>query len=337
VKLDFDGPQSAILLATDLELGIRYRISGVESDSTGSMVLPLAEAVSILRELSDTQVKIRDVDGGVIIEGSASRFELATPDAQNFPDVPSLDEEQGHRVKAGVLLNMIRRTVFSCASENSRYALHSVLVEFEEKRGKFVATDSKRMAVMPGAFELAGDVPEGNWLLPPKALQLVTRVLQDPEEDVQLILRENDATFRTNKLMLYTRLVDGRFPKYQDVFPPEAIRRVPLPVGPFHAVLRQSRILTNVDSRGVDLRFADGTLTLQSRSAQLGQSEVTMPIGYNDDPIEVTYDPQLVIDALKVLEPEEEIVLELFDNRRASVFRARDDYAYVVMPLMHDR
>ena len=337
VKLEIDGPTSATLLATDLELGIRYSISGIEADSTGQLLLPVGETMAILREMNDPTLSLRVADGGVIIEGSSSRFELATEDPLQFPDVPAMGDEPAHKIKAGVLTNMIRRTAFACASENSRYALHSVLVEFEESRMKFVATDSKRLALMPGAVEIAGEAPEGNWLLPPKVLQLLTRVLQDPEEEVQIVLHENDALFRTGKVTVYTRLVEGRFPRYQDVFPAEVKYRIPLPVGQFHAVVRQSRILTNDESRGVDLRFADGEVRLQSRAAQLGQSEVKMPIGYTGDPVEVTYDPHLLIDALKVLDPEEEVTLELPDNRRASVFRTRDDYAYVVAPLMRDR
>ncbi|MBY0586516.1 DNA polymerase III subunit beta [bacterium] len=337
VKLVFSPPDQATLLATDLEIGIRYLLSGIDVDEAGSIVLPVGETMSILRELPDERINLRAGDGGVLIEAASSRFELATEDPQEFPDVPEMGSEPAHRTKAGVLLGMIRRTSFACASENSRYALHSVLVEFEEGRFKFIATDSKRLAIMPGAVEVAGEVPEGNWLLPPKALNLITRVLADPEEEVSFVLRDNEALFRTGKVVIYTRLVEGRFPKYQDVIPPEVNFQIPLPVGPFYGVVRQSRILTNDESRGVDFEFAEGELRLESRASQLGQSEVRMPLGYSGNSIGVTYDPQLLIDALKVLDPSEEIRLELADNRRASVFRTRDDYAYVVMPLIRDR
>lgn len=337
VKIQFDGPNSATLLATDLELGIRYAITGVETDEQGEIVVPVSETIAILRELPDDKVTLRENDGGITLQAANGRFELSTEDPLQFPDVPAPGNEPGHKVKAGVLLHLIRRTIFACAAENSRYALHSILVEFDEGKMKFISTDSKRLAVMTGPVELAGDVPTGSWLLPPKLLQLLNRVLANPEEDVYLHLRENDCLFRTGKVVIYSRLVEGRFPKYQDVFPAEIKTRIPLPAGQFHSVLRQSRILTNDESRGVDLRFADGELTVESRAAQLGQSEIRMPIGYQGEPIEVTYDPSLLIDALKVIDAEEELTLELPDNRRASVFRTRDEYAYVVMPLMRDR
>lgn len=336
IKIEFSPPDSALLLATDLELGIRYQISGVSTGEPGHVVLPVGQTISILRELSDETVTLKDVSGGVVLQGGTSRFELSTEDPLQFPDVPGLGEEVGQKIKAGVLAQMIRRTAFACAAENSRYALHSVLLEFEEGRARLVATDSKRLAVMPGAVEFAGPEPEGSWLLAPKSLQLLTRVLQDPEELVSIVLHENDALFQTPKMTIYTRLVEGRFPRYQDVIPPNPKIRIPLPIGPFHSVVRQSKIITNDESRGVDFLFGDGSLLLRSRAPQMGQSEVRMPVGYDGDPLELTYDPQLLIDALKVLDPDEEWVLELVDTRKASIFRTRDDYAYVVMPLIRD-
>lgn len=332
-KIEFAPPDRATLLATDLELGIRYNVSGVQVEHAASALLPLGQALAILRELPDETVQISAASSGILIRGETSRFELATEDPAQFPDVPTAEDENGVSVKSGLLATMIRRTTLACAVENSRYALHSVLVELDEDRARFVATDSKRLAQMPGAVEVHGPAPEGTWLLPPKALQLLARVLQDPDENVLISLNENDASFRTPKMTIYTRLVEGRFPKYLDVFPTEIKHRIPLPVGRFHSVVRQARIVTNEDSKGVDFRFSDGSLTVTSRSAGLGNSEIRLPIGYQGEDVELTYDPQLIIDALKVLDPEEELTLEIGDVRRASVFRTRDEYAYVVMPL----
>lgn len=335
-KIEFSTPDKATLLATDLELGIRYQISGINVSDAGQVVLPVGQTIAILRELSDDTVELKDVSGGVMLQGASSRFELSTEDPLQFPDVPGLGDEVGHKIKAGVLVQMIRRTAFACAAENSRYALHSVLLQFDEGRARLVATDSKRLALMPGSIEVAGPAPEGSWLLAPKSLQLLLRVLQDPEEEVSIVLHENDALFQTPKMTVYTRLVEGRFPRYQDVMPTNPQVRIPLPIGPFHSVVRQSKIVTNDESRGVDFFFGDGSLLLRSRAPQMGQSEVRMPVGYDGPPLELTYDPQLLMDALKVLDQDEELTLELVDTRKASIFRTGDDYAYVVMPLIRD-
>lgn len=335
-KLEFNTATGAVLLATDLELGVRYAISGVVGSEPGAVVLPVSQVIAILREIPDETIEMSDTSGGVLLKGSSSRFELQVENPLEFPDVPGGDDELGHQIKAGHLTTMIRRTAFACAAENSRYALHSILAEFDEAKLRFVATDSKRLAIMPGPMEAMHGPTEGQWLIHPKALQLLGRVLLDPSEIVTIILRENEAIFRTPKLTVYTRLVEGRYPRYQDVIPGTIHYRVPLHIGQFHAVVRQSRIVTNEESRGVVFRFEDGVLTLESRASQLGQSEVRLPIGYSGEKIEVTYDPNLLAEALRILEPEEEITLEMEDTRRASLLRTRDEYMYLVMPLVRD-
>ncbi|MGL4462313.1 MAG: DNA polymerase III subunit beta, partial [Planctomycetia bacterium] len=83
----------------------------------------------------------------------------------------------------------------------------------------------------------------------------------------------------------------------------------------------------------VKFHFADGTLTLESIASDLGSSEVKLPIAYDAEPMQVTFDPQFLIDALRVLEPTEQVSLELTDKRKASLLRTADQYVYVVMPL----
>ena len=79
----------------------------------------------------------------------------------------------------------------------------------------------------------------------------------------------------------YSRLVDGRFPKYRDVIPAKAEKSIDLVVGQFYQAIRQAQIVTEEDSRGVDFKFASGLLTLTSKSADVGQSVIQLPISYD--------------------------------------------------------
>lgn len=337
VKLELGEDGTATLLATDLELGIRYRVSGMEGDEAGVAVLPASELMSILRELPDETVTLDASETSIEIAGASSRFELASLDPLTFPEIPDFGEATGHKIKAGTLATMIRRTVFAVAAENSRYALHSVLVEFDDGHVNLVATDGKRLARMPGKVTVTGEQPTGQWLIPPKALSLILKTLLDPEEEVEIDLRQNEVLFRTSKVVIYSRLVEGRFPNYRDVFPPTANIRIPVGVGKLHGVIRQAKIVTNDESKGVDFHFREGVLTLESRGADLGSSEINLPIGYDGDDIDITFDPQLLIDALRVLDADQEISVDIVDTRRATVMRSQDEYEYVVMPLTRER
>ncbi|MGL5095144.1 MAG: DNA polymerase III subunit beta, partial [Planctomycetia bacterium] len=300
---------------------------------------PTAELMAILRELNDEQIHLDATDSGVQVRGQTSRFQLQAEDPALFPDVPGFGERSGYLVKSGALSTMIRRTLFAVASENSRYALHSVLLEFDGPNANLIATDGKRLAKMPAAATPPGAgapaAPKGMTLIPPKAWTLVQRILADtaPEDDVEIAALDNEALFRTSKVSVWTRLVEGRFPRYQDVIPADPKIKIPLTVGAFLTCVRQAKIVTNEESRGVKFHFADGTLTLESTASDLGSSEVKLPIAYDAEPMQVTFDPQFLIDALRVLEPTEQVSLELTDKRKASLLRTADQYVYVVMPL----
>ena len=337
-KLELSKKEGATLLATDLELGLRYKVSGVEVEEEGQAILPSGELMKILREVNDERLVLESTNSGVRVAAASARFDLPGEDPLQFPEVAQFEAKGGHKIKAAMLGNMIRRTVFAVAAENARYALHSVLIEIDATGdARLVATDGKRLALMPGKATLSGEAPTGIHLIPPRTMSLLQKILLDPEEEVEIALRENEALFRTSKVTLYSRLVEGRFPKYQEVFPPKPNVQIPLPVGKFSGIIRQAMIVTNEESKGVEFNFADGTLTLVSQSADLGQSEVRMPISYTGDEMKITYDPQLILDLLRVLEPEDEISLDLVDTKRASVFRTRDKYECVVMPLTRDR
>jgi DNA polymerase-3 subunit beta len=334
VRLDFEDGNRCIATATDLDVGIKYVVSGVTVEAPGSILVPCGETVEILREVADETLRL-DLDGSQVrITGLTSEFELPAGDSVEFPDVPDEKTGEPHRIKAGLLATLIRRTTFAAAAENTRYALNSVLLEFDgEDKVRMVATDGRRLAMMEGKAQAVGTRREGDTLLSPKSLAVLQKIPMDPEEEVEISVRQNDVLFKTAKVTIYSRLVEGKYPRYQDVFPPESKNLVAVLGTRFTQALRQAKIVTTADSRGVDFSFKDGQLTLTSRGKEAGRSEVRVPVGYDGPPLDLTFDPQLFIDALRVLEPETEITLRIADTRRATLMGTPDQYSYLVMPL----
>jgi DNA polymerase-3 subunit beta len=132
-------------------------------------------------------------------------------------------------------------------------------------------------------------------------------------------------------------LVEGRFPRYQDVFPNGSEMKIPLEVGPLRVAVEQASIVTSEDSRGVDFQFSAGILRLTSQSATVGNSVIALPINYDGKTIEITFDPHYLTDALRTLDDTTSITAELIDSNNAAVFKTNDRYAYVVMPLTREQ
>jgi DNA polymerase III subunit beta len=338
IKLEVSD-QGAILLATDLEIGIRIQASGIQTQVSGSAILPLSRFGSILRESSDSTLQLESDGQGTIVRGERSEFKLPAENPQEFPAVAEFSDTSYHELSARLLKELIRRTIFATDNESSRYALGGVLLEMGPEKITGVGTDGRRLAKMEVPARAVGGQASGDsmTIVPTKAMQLIERALTDGDAEIQLAARANEILVRSPRATIYSRLVEGRFPKWRDVFPQRTgASKIELTVGPFYSAVRQAAIVTSEESRGVDFNFQGGTLVLSGRAAEAGQSRVELPITYDGPELAITLDPRYISDFLKVLDPEKVITMELKDAESAAVCATDDGYGYVIMPLARD-
>jgi DNA polymerase-3 subunit beta len=329
------------LVAFDTEVGIRYELRGIDVARDGSAILPIAQLTQILRESTDDELSLDATDDGTKVKAGTSRFEMPGYPVEEFPDFPTIDDGgKYHEVSAGVLRAMIRRTAFAADKKDStRFALSGVLWEADGKAARLVATDSKRLAVCDGPAALFGppEPTKGSHLVPAKAIGLLERNLTDDGELVRVALRPNEALFQTDRWTIYTRLVEGRYPPYRDIIGQTrkgAGVKVPLPVGPFLSRVRQAAIMTDDESKRVEMTFAPGSVTMQARGAETGSSEVELPLPEYDGPeVRIAFDPQYLVEFLRAVEDEPTVTLEMTDGSKPALFRCGDTYQYLVMPL----
>ena len=339
VKLEISGDKP-ILTATDMEIGVRLDVSGVEVKTGGSVVLPVQRFGSLLRESSDEKIQIESDGNSTVVKGNHSRFKLTAENPDEFPQVASFDEKDYLEIEAAVLKKLIKRTLFATDTESSRYALGGVLLEFEDGNLVAVGTDGRRLAKMAGKAEMVGSPQKADsmTIVPTKSMQMVERALPDDETKVQIATRANDVLISIPGGVIYSRLVEGRFPKWRDVFPKERdSMKLELPVGPVFSNLRQAAVVASEESRGVDFTFGDGTLVMSNTTAEVGESRIEMPIAYNDDEVQITLDNRYFQEFLKVLDPASTFTMDVEGPESAAVCSTEDGYGYVIMPLSRDR
>lgn len=333
VKLDAK-QDHATLTATDLELGIRVELQGIEVKWPGAVLLPTTRFSMILRESQDERLHLSSEGNRIRIWDQRSEFFLPSENPDEYPELPEFEGASSHQITARVFREMIRRTVFATDPESTRYALGGVLIELGEDQITAVATDGRRLALQSGPAKLGETEPAGNTIVPTRAMQLVERVLADNDGDVLLMIRENDVQVKSQRALVESRLVDGRFPRWRDVFPRSEPRMsVELSVGLFLSAVRQAAIVTSEHHRGVDFTFGDGKVVLLAEGAEYGEARVEMPVAYDGDPVQVTLDPRYVIEYLRVLEPEKTFTLSLRAPESPVVCNTEDGYQYLLMPL----
>jgi DNA polymerase III subunit beta len=324
------------LMATDMEVGIRLDVQGLTIQEPGEAILPAAKLISILREARDAELSIEADPSACVVRGESLEFEMPSEDPVQFPDLPTFAEDKFHEISAGSLREMIRRTVFAAADETARYSMTGVLWELDEESAKLVATDGRRLALAQGlAVAHGGHSTKGQApVVPTKAMGLLERNLADDEEEpVKVCLRPNEVLFRTGRAVIYSRLVEGRFPDYRQVLPRKAAVKIPIPAAEFHAAVRQAAIMTDDETKRVTFRFDPGKLTLEAHGSASGRSKVEMPLEHDGKAVEINFNPQYLVDMLKVLPPDAELTLELNDGASPALFKSGAAYSYLVMPL----
>jgi DNA polymerase-3 subunit beta len=329
------GDNRCTMQATDQEVGVRFDLKEVNIASSGELLVPADRLTAILKETSDETITIESTDTTSLLRIGKSEFELNAEDPTTFPDIPITRPKQYNTVSAELLSDGIHRTIFAAAKEHSNHALTGTLWEMDNTELRLVSTDGKRLALAQcEAKAHGGNVPPGhNHVLPTKAMEILGRLVGESEQEIKMTLRENHALFRVGRAVIYTRLLEGRFPPYREILPKSKKIEIQLNVGSFHAVIRQAAILVGREAQGVEFTFKDNTLTLNTRSSDAGRSTVQLAIEYSSEPLTIVLAPGLVMDALRTLPDDQSVTLELIDRMKAAVFRMGTEYSYLVMPL----
>lgn len=318
-----------ILSATDLELSVTLPLAGVQSDGDGSVLLPAAKFGKILAAVPDDEIVVESDGERLLICGGRSRFTLPCAAVETYPAINPRADGDWLTLRGDTLRQMIRRTIYATDTDSPRYALGGVYVGGKDGAMRFVATDGRRLAMA----STSADVPfEDRPVIPLKALKLIDRVIGDT---ARLAWDGKSAWVETDEAEIQTRLVEGRFPAYESIFPANRTAIASTTADELLAAIEQAAITTSEESRGVDLAFAPGELALRSSAADVGESTVRLPLEYEGEPLTLTFDHRYMSDALKALDGGTLLNLELFGPKSPLIVKA-EGFTYVVMPLTRD-
>ena len=328
-----------ILTATDLEVGLRLGVPQVEIVEGGDAAIPADKLAQIARACEDPTLTIETDDHTVHIRGDGSHFKVFGYDPKECPPVRDFsDATVDCEAAAGVLHSLISRTLFAAAVEHSRYAINGVLFERTGRRLRLVATDGRRLAMALG--DCTAGEGDRSCIIPSKALKLVTKLLDDPEVPVRLALDEHqiliavgDPEAPADAAIISSNLVEGAFPPFEDVVPKEQDKRVSFDAATLGSAIRRAALLTNEESKGVRMSFADDKLTLTSRAPEMGEATVELKLeDYKGDPVDIGFNPSFITDALNVINTDK-VIIELKAPNKPGVLKTGSDFTYVLMPV----
>ncbi len=321
------------LTASDLEMGIRCDVSA-EVMEPGGVALPAKRLGDIVRELPEDIVKITvRKDEATAIKCRKAAFKIAGLARDEFPRLPTLEEDAGFEIEQGKLKELIHRTVFAISRDETRYVLNGLYLLVEKGTLTVVATDGRRLAKITKELKGVGKM-QREVILPGKAVTELGRILGGGEEPVRVMMGQNEVAFNLGRVLLISRVVEGKFPKYDQVIPKKSGRKVSADREELLGAMKRVALLTSERSNSVKLDVSPKGLVLSASTPEVGEATEEIDAGYEGEPVSVAFNPSYLLDFLRS-EQAGEVVLEITDAMSPGVMKSvgDDSYLYVVMPI----
>ena len=324
------------LSGTDLDISVSTTVSA-SVDQEGAITLPARKLVEIVRELPSAAIRVTaSGEQRVSIECGRSRFRLLGLPREEFPAFPNVKFEGGWRTSSRELQKLIGHVAFAASTEESRPILNGVLWELRPERMRMVATNGHRLARMDVPTSETQGASQADLIVPPKALEQIRRLF-DTEETVEIARSENHLGFRTSATQIFTRLIEGPYPNYEQVIPRENDKVATADRSALTAALRRMSIVASDQTHRIRMAFANGSCKLSVQTPDLGEAQEELNVSYEGDPLEIGFNAAYLLEILKYI-PTDEVRMTFKAPERAATCEpvGWDDpasYLALVMPL----
>jgi len=328
------GKDGVRLSGTDLDIAVSTLIPA-EVDAEGAATLPAKKLVEIVRELPSGAVRVTAAgEQRVNLECGRSKFKLLGISKEEFPRFPAVKFDKGWRVASGDLQKLINHVAFAASVEESRPILNGVLWELRSDRMRMVATNGHRLARMDVAA--SGGKESADLILPPKALDQIRRLF-GPSDEIEISRSENHLGFRGGQTLVFTRLIEGPYPNYEQVIPRENDKVATVDRQGLAAALRRVGVVASDQTHRVRLAFSSGVAKFSVNTPDLGEAHDEVAITYEGDPLEIGFNANYVLEILKYM-PSDEVRLTFKAPERAATIEPvgwdeSASYLCLVMPL----
>lgn len=323
------------LSGTDLDISVSTTIPA-SVDQEGATTLPARKLVEIVKELPNAAIRMTSSgEQRATIECGKSKFKLLGLSRDEFPAFPSVKFEGGWKVAAKDLQKLITHVAFAASTEESRPILNGVLWELRADRMRMVATNGHRLARMdvPTSGQGGG---QADLIIPPKALEQIRRLFGGDEE-IEIGKSDNHLGFRSTTTQIYTRLIEGPYPNYEQVIPRENDKSLTADKAALAAALRRMSIVASDQTHRIRMAFTNGACKMSVQTPDLGEAQEELSVAYEGDSLEIGFNAAYMLEILKYM-PTEEVRMTFKAPERAATCEpvGWDDpasFMTLVMPL----
>ncbi len=327
------GEDRLTISATDLDISVRVHVpAGVEDP--GRVTLPAKKLADMIRTLPASMVRVQGEGEHVTVECEASRFKVHGLPPEDFPVFPELGFEDGFTVTAGVVERMAARTSFATSSEDTRPILNGVLWQIGDDVMHMVATNGHRLA--RATMELdGGKRPARDVIVPPKALAQVGRIFA-PDDELKVASDEKQIGFQGERGQLFSRLIEGPYPNYDQVIPRDNDKRLRADKERLASALRRMVVIASDQTHRVRMSMDEDTLKFHVSTPDVGEGSEQMSVSYEGAALDIGFNANYLLEVLRFIDTDE-VEMTFKAPERAALLQPVDEdaggYLCLVMPL----
>jgi len=322
--------------ATNYVVAVRASIPA-ECSENGSICLSGKTLFDVVKSLpeGDSAVSVTTNEAHhALIEAERARFQIMGLPADDFPSLPAMEKGSFSDVDSDVLLSLVRKVFFSILTEETRPHLNSALWESHETLLRMVSTDGHRLSRADAHLGESLDLFSDGVLVPRRGLTEIRRLLESSSGSLGVAVEKPYLFLKTESVLMAVRLVDEKFPPYEDVIPTDLVRRVVAERGALLDAIRRVSLLSAGTTHGIRFRITSALMEVLSRNPDLGEAHEELEVDYDGDEFMAAFNAQYFQDFLPEIDSEE-VVLEFGEELDPCLIRPvdSDDYVAVIMPL----
>jgi len=317
---------------TDLDISVSIQTSA-DVERQGAITVPAKKVADIARELPDAPVELQSDGGRVALVCGKAKFRLNSLPSDEYPSFPEVPFSKGWKLRSGELQKLSAHTSFAVSNEETRPVLNGVLWQLRGDEMRMVATNGHRLAKMVAKLSstVTGDQ---DLIVPPKALIQVERLF-DAEDELQIAKSESHLGFKTARTEVYTRLIEGPYPNYEQVLPKDNDKECTANRAELTSAIKRVAIVASDQTHRVRLSFTADNLALAVQTPDLGEAEDELPVAYGGAPLDIGFNAQYLLEVLRYIHTDD-VKIAMSAPERPATFQpvdAEDEYVCLVMPL----
>ena len=332
------GSSEIILRGNDLELGIEYRMDVVvlESSEIKGVLLNASTLSDIIGKLNSDTIEI--TIGSTYkcnIKSDSIDFDILGLGLDEYPQFPTVEKEIQFKIQSSVILDLIKHTIFSVSYDETKQFLNGIKIEAKDNRCDFISTDGFRLSVKYAQVETA--IPSFSCIVPFKTMSELSKIISAVKtEDIHIQLSERQISFNVGRSLIVSRLINGRFPDYQQVIPKETGYEYKLSRQLLLSAAERASIIASHSNFVVKFEFLSDTLTISASNAKLGDyvEKIALSRHMGDKGMVVSFNIRLMQEALRIID-QQDVVFELNSELSPCVIKPLGDstYTHILMPI----